>query len=167
MLLQGGKAKSLEEGVAMSKSNLANGLALEKFKEMVVAQGGSLPPADAYPEAPHMLEVKAHSSGYVSKIDALEVGLAAVDLGAGRRKVTDGVDYTAGVKVLRKTGSRVEEGDVLATVHTSLEEALKPAGERVLGAFEIEEGRAQAGDLITNIVRKGGVVEDFDMSVVV
>ncbi|GMI16386.1 hypothetical protein TrLO_g12931 [Triparma laevis f. longispina] len=167
MLLQGGVASTLQEGITMAKENLKNGKALAKFHEMVEAQGGSLEAVKNptnYPSAKHSIEVISTRSGYVTAIDALAIGLVGVDLGAGRKFVEDDVDFTAGIELRKKTGDKVEEGDVLAVLSTNRDGVGEVGKQKVEGAYKVDEEAPSPTKLITNVVRKGGVVEDFDES---
>ena len=166
MLLQGGVCGSLNEGIAMARENLRNGKALEKFWQMVERQGGDVDVVKGvkeYPKAKFREEVRASKAGVVGKIDALQVGLAGVHLGAGRKYIEDKVDFTAGILLGKKVGDRVEEGDLLAECFGNDEKVMKESGRRVGEAFQFGEMR-EGGDLIRYIVRGGGEVEEFDQS---
>jgi len=164
MLLQGGVCTSLSEGITMARENLRNGKALEKFWKMVERQGGDVDVVKGikeYPEASFREEVRAKKSGVVRKIDALKVGLAGVDLGAGRKYIEDDVDFTAGVMLGKKVGDSVEEGDLLAECFGNDEAIMGESGRKVGEAFQIGD-EMEGGDLIRYVVRRGGVVEEFD-----
>ena len=74
---------------------------------------------DAYPKAAHSQDLVASEDGIVSKIDAMEIGLTACGLGAGRTRIEDGVDFSAGIWLHKKVGDRVSKGDALCTLHTN------------------------------------------------
>jgi len=120
---------------------LADGRAMDAWRRMIEAQGGD---ADApMPAAKHVEEVRAESSGYLTRVDALGFGIAAWRLGAGRARKEDPVQAAAGVTLLRQLGDEVRAGDVIATLHTDDEprmarglEALSEAHEGA-GAIEI------------------------------
>ena len=134
---------------------------------MVEAQGGSLEAVKdpkSYPAAKHKIEVTSTRSGHVSAIDALAVGLVGVDLGAGRQFVEDDVDFSAGIELLKKTGDKVSEGDVLAILSTNRDGVGQVGAQKVEGAYKVDEAVPTPRQLITNIVRKGGLVEAFDSS---
>ena len=84
-----------------------------------------------------MMEVKAPKAGYVEHMDTQGCGLAAVLLGAGRDKKEDQVQADAGIVLRRKTGDRVEKGETLAVLHTSCEERLQAARDRLLACYRI------------------------------
>jgi len=169
MLVQGGVAKDLKEGIGMCREQLKNGKALEKFYEMVGAQGGDVDivkNVKKYHIADHFHKVKAAAGGVVVGIDALVVGNACVDLGAGRRTVEQNVDFMAGVKLRKKCGDAVEEGEVIAEVYTNIgSEICREAGKRVLGAYQIDAaGDGTVCELITHVVTIDSVVA-FDKTV--
>jgi thymidine phosphorylase len=169
--VQGGVAKTLREGIAKCREHLRNGKALEKFYEMVEAQGGNVEivkDVKKYHMADHILKVKATEGGFVGGIDALAVGNACVDLGAGRKTVEQNVDFMAGVMLRKKCGDAVEVGETLAEVHTNLggTEA-KAAASRVLAAFTVSSENtfdSSLSSLITNVVTKSSV-DPFDAEV--
>lgn len=110
--------------------SLNNGKAFDKFREMVIAQGGDV----SYIDNPELLitnniyEIKAKSSGYIEKIDALNIGVAASRLGAGREHKDDIIDLKVGLDLHKKIGDKVNVGDTLVTLYVGdkgLEEAIQ------------------------------------------
>jgi thymidine phosphorylase len=97
------------------RATVASGAALDRWRRMVAAQGGD--PDAALPEAEHRRSFAAADSGYVARLDARAVGVAAWRLGAGRAKKDDPVSAAAGVLCLKKPGERVEEGEPLLELH--------------------------------------------------
>jgi len=166
MLVQGGKAQTLRQGVVMAREHLSNSKAWRKFRVMVDAQGGDVSFIDhpeKYAPAKFSAPVVSPRAGYVSSVDSMEIGLVGVLLGAGRRTVDESVDFAAGVRFRKKAGMFVQEGDVLAEVYTEREWALEDAEKRVLGAFSFSDAAVAVPPLITNFVTKDGV-EPFDQS---
>ncbi len=96
---------------------LAGGRPMDVFREMVAAQGGDLD--QPLPVAEHVHVIEASSSGYLSRLDARAVGMAAWRLGAGRARKEDGVDAAAGVVCLAKPGDAIRTGQPLLELHTS------------------------------------------------
>jgi len=122
MLQLAGKSKSLQSGMTQLRALLDNGAAWEKFLEIVRAQEGDttfLENPDKYPAPKHRLEVKAEQDGFIAAINAREIGQLSMLLGAGRKTVDDVVDYTAGMFIHKKVGSRVEKGEALLTLQNS------------------------------------------------
>ena len=119
MLVQGGLCTSWSEGHKLATTALTDGSALKKFEEMVIAQGGDVDLCrnlDSYPAAKLSHTVAAATGGFVGKIDTLAVGLTACLLGAGREKVEDGVDPTAGILLHKKLGDQVMAGEATTTM---------------------------------------------------
>jgi pyrimidine-nucleoside phosphorylase len=132
-----------------------SGAGRERFVRMLEAQGGNL---DAgLPVAPVQIALTAPAGGYVESIDALAVGLASLDLGAGRHKKEDSVDPAAGLVIQARVGARVAAGDPLVVVHTrsaDLVEAVKP---RLLKAWKLVEHEVQRPPHVLARVDKHGV----------
>ncbi|HEV2969683.1 MAG TPA: thymidine phosphorylase [Pirellulales bacterium] len=108
-----GLAADRESALAMLSGHLSSGRALEKFREMVAAQGGNLDAPRL--RAPGSL-VPAGRDGYVTSIDTEQLGMAIVDLGGGRKKVGDAVDHSVGVEMLVRVGDKVEQGQPLVQI---------------------------------------------------
>ncbi|HKF15571.1 MAG TPA: thymidine phosphorylase [Gaiellaceae bacterium] len=121
---------------ARAEAALADGSALEAYERWIRAQGGD-PSEDALPSAPVVRTVAAERDGYVTRLGALAVGLAATRLGAGRVAKDDQIDHSVGVVCLRKRGDWVEAGEVLAEVHARDEASAEAAATDVLAAYEL------------------------------
>ena len=125
MLEQAGIVHSEEEGLEMLHKVVDDGSAFEKFRQMVIAQGGDVSYIDhpeKFPLAKHIVEVKASKPGYIKHIVALEIGESAMRLGAGRETFDDVIDMSAGIVLNKKVGDKVAKGDVLCVVHTNKDE---------------------------------------------
>jgi pyrimidine-nucleoside phosphorylase len=122
MLILGGIAKDMADARKKMEAAIADGSALEKFRQMCIAQGGDPRVVDDYtilPTAKMLLEVKApaDAKGFVSEVDALKCGHAIMALGGGRAAVTDKVDHAVGIADLIKIGEPVSAGTRLCTLH--------------------------------------------------
>lgn len=142
MLLLAEKAESFDGAYALSQKVIEDGSALTKFKDLVLAQGGDI----SYVEdpsklalTPERLDIGAPKAGYISQIHAGEVGLTAMELGAGRAKKGDPVDHSVGIEIMHNVGDRVEEGELLFTVYATNPEQAQTASERLLAAHEIRD----------------------------
>ena len=124
------------EARRLAKQAVADGSATAAYERWVRTQGGD-PDEAALPTAPHVHEVRASRTGYVGRLAALPVGLAALHLGAGRREKDDPVDHAVGVVCRAKRGDAVAEGDVLAEVHARDERSAGEAAADVLAAYEL------------------------------
>ena len=126
--------------MGLAKNAISSGKALETFARMVKAQGGDeavVSDLAILPKADYTMEVKAPKAGYVEHMDAQGCGMAAVLLGAGRDKKEDAVQADAGIVLCKKTGGRVEAGETLAVLHTSRQERLQAANDRLLACYQI------------------------------
>jgi len=137
MLVLGAKAPDAAVGRQMLVEAIKTGKALAKFREWIEAQGGDSQVADdlsLLQEAACVQTVPVPLTGYLAGVDAKEVGLTAVDLGAGRMKKGDPVEHSVGIEVHRKVGDRVAGGEPLFTIHAQDETSLSKAADRLLAA---------------------------------
>jgi pyrimidine-nucleoside phosphorylase len=113
MLVLGGAAKDADEGRARIGRSLGDGSALERFRRCVALQGGAIPDSEQrwFPAAHEKVDAGA---GYVQRIDAEAVGMAALRLGAGRTRKEDAIDPGAWVRLMAKVGEKVERGHSVA-----------------------------------------------------
>lgn len=114
----------------LAKSKIDDGTALNKLAEMVALQGGDaeyIRNTDLFPKAEYSCEVKASESGCISHMNAEGIGLACVALGAGRQTKEDDIDPSAGIILHKKTGDKVEKGDIIATLLCSDESLFENA----------------------------------------
>ncbi len=150
-----GKVRNPEEGQEELLRLLNNGAALEKFKQMVVSQGGDsrfLEEASLFARAIFVETIKAPRPGYLQEIDAGKIGKAAALLGAGRFFKGEKIDYSAGVVLGYKVGNFVAEGDILAYIHANKEDNLNAALREMSGAFLIGEEEPEGYPLIYGVV---------------
>jgi pyrimidine-nucleoside phosphorylase len=155
MLFLSGRARSPEEGQVLADAALASGQALATFRAFVAAQGGDpryVDDPDLLPKARLVRTVLAPRSGYIAALNAMEVGMAAVLLGAGRSKKGDPIDHAVGIVLEAKVGARVEAGDPLFTVHANDERALNEATQRVLDAYTWSDQPVEPPPLIKQVV---------------
>ena len=155
MVYLGGKADSPEEGLEKTTKALKDGSGLTKLAEFIEAQGGNAEVINDYglfPQHRFKRELKAEQSGYVAKIKAGQIGFASQLTGAGRATKEDAIDLSAGIRLCRKVGDYVEEGETLAVFcgndEAKLDAALKEAKE----AFEISHEAVEAPVLIKEII---------------
>lgn len=154
MVVLAKKASNTEQAYAKLKEKLQNGEALQKFKEFVVAQGGDVSQIEnpeLLPTASTVIPVTATQAGYVEKIDALSIGIAAMKLGAGRATKEDTIDMGVGVVLNKKVGEVINIGDVLAYVHTNQLDSSE-AIEYITKAYEITSSPVNAPTLIYDII---------------
>ena len=124
MLVQAGRVKTIEEGKELLEENIKNKSALNKLCEMVEAQGGDstyIKDPSKFEKAKYIIDVKSNKDGYIKEINALEIGEAAMKLGAGRATKEDIIDFSTGIVLEKKVGSKVNKGDTLCKVYSNKE----------------------------------------------
>ena len=152
MIFFGGKALSAEDGYTKAKMLLGNGIALEKFYQLIKAQGGSL--ANGLPEAEFTASVYAARAGIVQAIDAKTIGHSSMLLGAGRETKHSIIDPTAGIILRKKVGETVEQGEVIAELHYNTPYAyrLDEAVKAIQDAYVIDKMQPKILPLILDII---------------
>lgn len=160
MLVLAKTCDTFEDGVKKIREAISSGSALEKLRIFIENQGGDKRVVDDYsllPKASKIVPIKATKSGYISKIEAEEVGVAAMILGAGRETKEDILDLSAGIVLQNKVGDYVNEGDILAYMHLNKEDKLQSAKERFINAYSIIEEKVSPKKLIYGVVTKDGM----------
>jgi pyrimidine-nucleoside phosphorylase len=130
---------------------IADGSALATYERWIRAQGGD-PDEEALPRADVVLDVEAPSAGHVARLRPVQVGIAALGLGAGRRTKEDAIDYAVGVVCHKKRGDAVEAGELLAQVHARDEESAARAAAEVVAAYEIGPQLPAEQDVILGVL---------------
>lgn len=157
MLVLSKTVNSFDEGIQRIRGAIKSGDALDKLRVFIENQGGDKRIVDDYsllPKASKIVEIKASKSGFISKIEAEEVGVSAMILGAGRETKEDELDLSAGIVLNKKVGDYVDKGDTLAFMHFNKEEKLQQAKERLIDAYEIVEEKVEPKRLVYGVVTK-------------
>ena len=110
---------NVEKTVEEIREHLMNGSALHKFEAMIEAQGGDKEDLYRPSSAQYIVEVSVDESGYISKLPAMEFGLFAMRLGAGRAVKSDDLDFETGIVFEKKTGEFIQAGDVIAKIYAN------------------------------------------------
>jgi len=142
MLLLAGRAQKRQQARRQILRVLENGRALERFKQMVEAQGGNPAVVDdekLLPVARYQRAVRAEGEGYVRAIDAYQVGVLGLDIGLGRRSITDRVAPGAGFMFYKKVGDPVKKGDVVAEVFAEQEDKAESVAAQLAKCFTYSE----------------------------
>jgi len=131
----------IEDGPTRLENAIQSGSGLARLERLIEAQGGDpsvVEQPDTLPRAAHSRRLRADREGYVVSIQAKEIGLAAMGLGAGRQTVDDAIDHSAGITLSAKVGDAVSYGDLLATLRFNASRNVETAAARVAAAFRIE-----------------------------
>ena len=156
MLVLGKVADNHEQAVQKLKALIQSGAAFEKFKEFVNAQGGEVSAVDNTNELPSAKFSRLYKSkyeGYVSELNALDVGLASVKLGAGRETKDSVIDYGAGIRLHKKIGDFVTVGEPLAELHTNDESTFEKAEKLMDLAYKFAKENTIEKTLILKTMR--------------
>ncbi|MFC2094137.1 thymidine phosphorylase [Bacteroidota bacterium] len=156
MIYLGGKASSIKEGTQIAKEQISNGKAFDKFVEIVKLQGGDtkfiLNP-EKYPKSKFIRKLKSNSSGYVKEIHTYKIGMAALELGAGRKTKTDKIDPKAGIVFKVKLGDKIKKGQVIAELHSQSMDKINTAKEIIINAITYSKQKTTKPKLIKKIIK--------------
>jgi len=146
----------IKENIELVREKLNTGKALEKFRDLVKAQGGDVKvidkPEKFLPISEKILEVKSETTGFVKKINAEKIGIASMLLGAGRRKKEDMIDHSVGIEVLKKIGDRVEKGEALVRIYFSDKSDLRNALNLIKESYEFSDEQIRSPKLIGELI---------------
>lgn len=159
MLYLAGKG-TIEECMKLAQDSIVSGAALRKLAEMVEAQGGDpsvILDTNKFKKAPFQYEVKATQDGYISHMDTEKCGVASMVLGAGRETKESIIDYCAGIRMIKKTGEFVNQGEVLAILYASKEELFQKAEEILTKAYTFTKEIIRNRPLVLAKVSSKGV----------
>ena len=156
MVFLADKASSLEEARSMLEESIKSGKAIEKLKTLIKAQGGDETIVDhpeKLPLAKYKIELPAKQSGYIKAINANEVGVASLLLGAGRMTKDSVIDLSVGIVLNKKIGDFVEEGESLLTIYANKED-VESIKERLYKNIQVTEDKVTRPPLIYETITK-------------
>jgi pyrimidine-nucleoside phosphorylase len=130
---------------------IADGSAMAAYERWIAAQGGN-PDEAALPTAPVVREVVASRAGYVRSLGAVQVGNAALHLGAGRRDKDDEIDHAVGVMCLKKHGDAIASEETLAEIHARDEPSAAAAADEVLAAYDVADEAPRERSVILDVI---------------
>ncbi|HHV30770.1 pyrimidine-nucleoside phosphorylase [Acetivibrio mesophilus] len=145
MAVLGGAFSDYESAYTQMRKLIESGEAVEKLKELIRIQGGNPEVVDnpnLLPQARKHIEIKSLTAGYVNSIDAEDIGVSAMLLGAGRKTRDDSIDFSAGITMIKKVGDWVDEGDTLCILHTNISDC-RDAEELSQNAFVIKDNKPE------------------------
>ena len=154
LLIDAKKFETKEEAKAAMLENIKNKKALGKLMDFVGAQGGNveyIKNPELFAKAKEIIPVYAKSSGCVNHIDALEIGHAAMILGAGRETLEDKIDMAVGIVLNKKVGDMVKKGDVLCYIHTNGRNTNESI-DKAFNAFKISD-KVVESKLILDVIK--------------
>ena len=155
MIKLAGKGNNIEENKQKMLEQIQNGKAFAKLEQWVQKQGGDisyLENTEKFEKAKFVLPVVAERSGYVEQLNAQEIGKASMNLGAGRKKKEDNIDFAVGIILEKKIGDKVESGEILAYIHANDENLGNEIVKDVFNAYTITNDRVSKKQDILKIV---------------
>ncbi|MDX6488818.1 MAG: pyrimidine-nucleoside phosphorylase [Gaiellaceae bacterium] len=139
------------QGRARAQSAIGDGSAAELWDRWIRAQGGD-PDPSSLPRAPVVSAVPAASDGFVHRLGAIRIGVAALELGAGRRAKEDAIDHAVGIVCHKKRGDSVRAGDSLAEIHAARADDAEAAVSAVLEAYELADTAPPAQPIVLDVL---------------
>ena len=151
----GGVAEDEEKGRTLVEDLLIKGKGLEKFQELIEAQGGDPKVAldtSLLPQASREVEILSRKAGFVTAFDTKKIGMAALILGAGRVKKGDPIDPAVGIVIKKRIGDEVEKGEPLATIYGNDDDKIMQASEKFLESITIKTEEPKPIDLVIDTI---------------
>ncbi|PCJ16035.1 MAG: thymidine phosphorylase [Candidatus Cloacimonadota bacterium] len=159
LLVLASKATDLEEGKSKILKSIADGSGLKKLEDMVVAQGGSLESLHNLKISKNIFELKSTKSGWVKSMDALSMGIAAMKLGAGRETKEADINLEVGLKLFKKVGDKVSEGETLLNIYFSDTSKLEEVKAQLLNSYSFSDSEVAQPKTILAEVLKDKVIK--------
>lgn len=157
MIYVGDIAESYEEAIVIVEKVIKDGTALEKLRKLIYEQGGNPKIIEDYSLFKKPLysgKIVAKKSGWVTHISADSIGKLSLALGAGREKIQDKIDFSAGVVLKKKVGDEVNEGETLAEIFTDKEELIELAQKNFRNEFVIKNEKVKKEKLVLDMIFK-------------
>ena len=160
MLQAAGIGMEYAKAVEKFKEAITSGRALDVFRRFIAAQGGDPKVCDDYsilPAAREKVEFTAPTSGFIARIDAFAVGMAAIDTGAGRRRKEDAIAYGSGFIFHANVSDKVEKGQTLVTIHSDRPQQTPAVLERLGAAIQFSQRPVAKPKMVLQLVDKDKV----------
>lgn len=150
------KAESVDEARQMLISAIQSGKALEKMKSFITSQGGDatcIDDLEKLPQAKYKIELPAKASGWIEKMMADKIGLAAMQLGAGRETKESKIDLAVGIVLNKKVGDPIEQGESILTIYSNSEN-IEEVKNLLYHSIKISHSKISPPPLIHEIISK-------------
>jgi len=156
MIHLGGKAESIAQGVDVAEEMISSGRAFDKFVEMVKLQDGDisvLHNPGSYEKTGYSEKIYSKNEGYLKSVNTYEIGMAALELGAGRKVKIDKIDPAAGIIFYPKIGDEIKKDRPVAEIFTNKKESLEQVKEQISAALTFSENEVKKEKLIKKIMK--------------
>ncbi len=155
MIFLGKKAKSLEAGEQLAKDKIENGEAFRKFIEIVELQGGDINYInnhEGYPKSKYSNKICFDKSGFIKEMNTYQIGMASLELGAGRRKKNDIVDHKAGIVLKKKVRDYLGKNDIICELYSDSRSKIKLAEQMIVKSIKISKTKPLIPKLIKKVI---------------
>ncbi|MGF7057035.1 pyrimidine-nucleoside phosphorylase [Brassicibacter mesophilus] len=155
MTVLGGAFSDFDTAYKELKKIIKSGKAIDMLKKLIEIQGGDpevIDNPDMLPKARHHIKIKASQDGYIESINAEEIGITAMLLGAGRKTKEDNIDFSAGVTIVKKVGEKVKIDETVCILHTNIE-SYDEAKEVAKNAFKIGEAKPELIQYVYDVIQ--------------
>ena len=156
MIYFGKKAKSLQEAERIAKQKVENGEAFKKFLEIVELQGGNvnyINNPDIYPKPKFVKTVRSVKKGFINEMNTYQIGMASLELGAGRMIKEDKIDPKAGIIFYRKIGDYLKKGDIICKLHSDSKSKINSAEEMIMESIKLSKTKPSLQKLIKKMIQ--------------
>jgi pyrimidine-nucleoside phosphorylase len=156
MIYLGKKAKSLQDGEHLAKKKIGNGEAFKKFLSIVELQGGDVNyiiNPERYPRSKYSKQVRSYKSGYIKEMNTYQIGMASLELGAGRRKKDDIIAPKAGIIFYKKIGDKIKNEEIVCEIHSDSQPKIKLAEKMIIDSIKISPKKQPVPKLIKKVIR--------------
>ncbi|HEY6436036.1 MAG TPA: thymidine phosphorylase [Ignavibacteriaceae bacterium] len=156
MIFLGKKAKSLRDGEQIAKMKIDTGEAFKKFLEIVELQGGNVDyinNPDKFSKSKFVEKVCLNRSGFIEEMDTYQLGMASLELGAGRITKDDTIDHKAGIVLYKKIGDHLSKNDVLCELHSNSKSKIKLVQQMIDSSVKISRSNPSRPKLIKKIIQ--------------
>ena len=155
MIYLGKKAKSIQEGEQLAKQLINNGEAFNKFFEIVELQGGDINyinSPDKYPKPKHSKKIHSIKNGFIKEMNTYQIGMASLELGAGRHTKDDIIDPKAGIVFYKKIGDLVGKKEIICELYSDSKNKIKSAEHMMIEALKFSRIKPIIPKLIKNVI---------------
>jgi pyrimidine-nucleoside phosphorylase len=156
MIYLGKKAKSFQEGEQVAKRLINSGKAFNKFLEIVELQGGDINYINnpyKYPKPKYSKKIHWVENGFINEMNTFQIGIASLELGAGRITKDDVIDHKAGIVLYKKIGDSVVKGDLICELHSDSKTNIKTSEQMIINSIRFSRTKPSIPKLIKKIIR--------------
>jgi pyrimidine-nucleoside phosphorylase len=156
MIYLGKKANSVKEGEQIANQQINNGKAFNKFLEIVELQGGDINyinNPDKYPKPKYLKKVHSVENGFINEMNTYQIGMASLELGAGRRTKDDVIDHKAGIVLYKKIGGFINKGGIICELRSDSKAKIKTAEQMIFNSIRFSRTKPSIPKLIKKVIR--------------